>query len=84
MITTAVVKAGNSNGLMNVMKGLQTFSGRDPAQFDEWHKNTCIFRSIFRRGVFNITRGQTRPAIAHGDENVSSTLLQIAYNRHNK
>lgn len=74
--------AENSNNLINVVKAVPKFSGKDPARFDEWHNNTCISLNMFRRGVFNIIRGQTRPTTA--DDTANGTLLQAEYDRCNE
>ena len=55
----------SSNSLDNTLKGLKLeFSGKDPAEFRDWRKETCLILSIVRKDLVGIMTGNHRPAEA--------------------
>ena len=53
----------SSNSCANTLKGLKLkFSGKDPADFKDWRKETCLILSINRRGLISIMKGSHRQA----------------------
>ena len=71
----------SSNSCANTLKGLKLkFSGKDPADFKDWRKETCLILSIDRKHLVGIVQGNHRPA--EGTTAASSTTVESTTARH--
>ena len=60
------------------------FSGRNPDQFDDWYKKSCLTLSIARPGVLHILEGQAKPSATSSGATESLEQRQAAYDRTNQ
>ena len=74
----------NSGGnLAHIMKGLKLkFSGKNPADFKDWRKETCLILSINRTDLVNIMKGDRRPeGFTTPDEATTLAQAQATYDK---
>ena len=52
----------NSGNLANAIESLETFDGRKPSEFCDWHKKLAVIVGVTRRDIACLIKGQTRPS----------------------
>lgn len=64
--------ANDSGNLTNAIERLQTFDGKTPSEFRDWHKQLSVVLSVTRQDIAQVIRGQVRPI-----EKITSTGIPL-------
>ena len=56
-----IIAAENSTNLANVIRGLKTFDGTDPAEFKTWMKKLCVVLGVTRRDILPLLKNERKP-----------------------
>ena len=52
---------GSTNDIIYILKGLKSFTGKNPEEFADWLKKFSFILSFRRTDMYNIIEGQQRP-----------------------
>ena len=77
-----MIETCNINGnLANATRDLKQFSGKDPAQFENWYEKPIISLSISRPVIYTVMEGEPRPTQETSVEEAPLARRQPEYDR---
>ena len=77
-----MIETCNINGnLANATRDLKQFSGKDPAQFQNWYEKPIISLSISRPVILTVIEGEPRPTEETSAEQAPLARRQPEYDR---